>query len=99
MTGSVDGASNQVAGTVPLMGPPGEENDGIAPRVVATSVESADADDAWLEGRGAAADGDAGRGAAALPPDSPQAVISTHMAKAVRPATRHRRLTSPGPAE
>jgi hypothetical protein len=39
----VDGALCQVAGTVPLVGPPGKANVGIAPRVVATSVELAGA--------------------------------------------------------
>jgi len=112
MTGRVDGALNQVAGTVPVIGPPGEAKDGIAPRVVATSVESAGAGAAWLDGGGlvvllvavvvggaVAIVDDAGRGAVASPPDLLQAGISTQMATAVRTATRHRRITSPRPAE
>jgi hypothetical protein len=50
MTGTVDGALCQVAGTVPVIGPPGEANAGMAPWVVATSVESAGADAAWVDG-------------------------------------------------
>jgi hypothetical protein len=38
MTGRVEGAPCQVAGTVPLRGPPGTRKLGMAPRVVATSV-------------------------------------------------------------
>ena len=39
----MDGALCQVAGTVPVIGPPGEAKAAMVPRVVATNVESAGA--------------------------------------------------------
>ena len=37
---------------VPLIGPPGEPKAGMAPRLVATSVELAGADAAWIDAGG-----------------------------------------------
>jgi hypothetical protein len=100
----VEGALNQVAGTVPVLGPPGEANDGIAPLVVATSVEPAGAGSASLDGTepllvvGGAVLVDSGPGRAVFPLDLLHAGSSTQMASAARTATRHRRLTSPATA-
>jgi hypothetical protein len=115
MTGRLDGAPNHVAGTVPDIGPPGEPKDGIAPRVVATSVESDTAGPTWLDEDGlvglvaggplvvvlgaVGAIVDPGRGAAAFPSDELHAGISTPIANAIRAATKYWRLTSPKPAE
>jgi hypothetical protein len=110
MTGKVDGALNQAAGTVPVVGPPGAAKDGMAPLVVATSVEPAGAGEAWVDGVGpvvlavALVAGGAvsvvdAEGEAALRPELLQAGISTQRAKPVTTATERRRLMSPGTAE